>query len=151
MQNPSQIHQVGTKNPPIWDPNSFKIGPRRRLGEVLGWSGAHVGSKTAPRTKKSADGPPPAPPWTLQVGPQNHENSIFKQLKRWSFFWLFFGSMLSAVWNQLGPILAPQILPKWSHMGTKIPPNWGMVLRVVFWTMLGRFLLIFWANITLPT
>ena len=54
VQNPTNIHQVGTPNPPSWVPKSTKICLGGSLGEVLGPSWPQEGPKSqnAPKPKR---------------------------------------------------------------------------------------------------
>ena len=54
-----KIHQVGNKNPSSWDLKSYKIGPRRCLGGVLGPSWSQEAPKKHQDTNKG-------PPWPLK-------------------------------------------------------------------------------------
>ena len=143
----SKIHQVGVQNPSTWGPKTRKIRPWKGLGAVWGpsWFQDKAKCQKVPRRT------PLDLHRTSQVGPKNNEKSILIPFARWSFFGLFFGTMLSTIWNQLGRILAPKTFPKSSQDGPEIDPKWNMILRVVFWGMLTWFLLIFVTNITWPT
>ena len=138
LPNPSKIHQNGGQNP-------LGSVPRGLLESSWGILGPRW-PQEASRAKMHKKPKHFHPPLGGQVGAKIHQKSILGRSTRWSFFVSLFGSTFEAIWCQLGSKMAPQTLPKWSQVGTKIAASWGVDLTVVLEGILAPFLLNFYFN-----
>ena len=116
----AKIHQVVVQNPA----KSRCWGLLGALGEVLGGSWAQDLKMLNLQTKVT--------PLGGQVGAQNRSKSVPRAIRKAIIFLI---DLKIDFWRdivQLGPILDPKTLPKWSQVGSKIDPSWGVDLRAVF-------------------
>ena len=152
-----KTHEDGTQNLRIWIPKwpkkRSKIDQKsikNRSWGFLGGSWGPLNPKMAPRAKKT----PKSESFVLLLSPilepKIDQNRSQERSEMWSIFWSIWRSSFGAIWCQLGPILAPKTSPKWSQVGVKIDPSWGVDLRGVFWCMLGCLLLICCLNMAWP-
>ena len=129
-------------------PRAAKRGPRVAQERPRA---AQEEPKSGPRVPKRAPRAPNAPkiinrfPFLGdQVGAQNQYKFDVKAIQKAIIFWIKFLSNLVPFLLEM----VPKSTTKWSKVGSKIDPSWGVDLRIVLEGILAAFLLILQHNMT---